>query len=151
MAAVIIRQKDVKRLGKELLNEMFDFLSDLYILTEFEEMKEVRKKFLENLAFNHINTLHRQYKITDEKRQELIDKLNIGKKSFLKKLIGLFYYKKSFQEELLELFNNKENLFKEELIENAMKDDGIDTEGIYYTLAFLKLDMEIYILKQNHF
>ena len=112
MAAVIIRQKDVKRLGKELLNEMFDFLSDLYILTEFEEMKEVRKKFLENLAFNHINTLHRQYKITDEKRQELIDKLNIGKKSFLKKLIGLFYYKKSFQEELLELFNNKKIYFK---------------------------------------
>ena len=87
-------------------------------------MKEVRKEFLKNLAFNHINTLHRQYKITDEKRQELIDKLNIGKKSFLKKLIGLFYYKKSFQEELLELFNNKENLFKEELIENAISRVG---------------------------
>ena len=85
MAAVIIRQKDLKRLGKELLNEMFDFLHDEYILTKFKEMKEVQEKFLEKLAFNHINTLHRQYIITKEKREELakpfLDRLfNIGKK-----------------------------------------------------------------------
>ena len=43
MAAVIIRQKDAKRLGKELINEMFDFLHDEYILTEFEYMKEVQR------------------------------------------------------------------------------------------------------------
>ena len=45
MAAVIIRKKDVKRLGKELLKEMFKFLHDEYILTEFKEMKEVKKNF----------------------------------------------------------------------------------------------------------
>ena len=28
MAAVIIRKKDVERLGKNLLNEMFDFLHE---------------------------------------------------------------------------------------------------------------------------
>ena len=85
MAAVIIKQKDVKRLGKELLNEMFNFLHDEYILTEFEEMKEVQKEFLEHLMLNHINTLHRKFEITDEKRKELI-KLIIGKKSFLEEL-----------------------------------------------------------------
>ena len=53
MAAVIIKQKDVKRLGKELLNEMFDFLHDEYVLTEFKEMKEVKKEFLNNLILNH--------------------------------------------------------------------------------------------------
>ena len=72
MAAVIIRQKDVKRLARELLNEMFEFLHDEYILSEFKEMKEVQKEFLENLALNHINTLHRQYKITKERREELV-------------------------------------------------------------------------------
>ena len=60
MAAVIIRKKDVKRLGKELLKEMYYFLHNEYILTEFEEMKEVQKKFLENLALNHITILNKE-------------------------------------------------------------------------------------------
>ena len=50
MAAVIIKQKDVKRLASTLLNEIFEFLHNEYILTEFKEMKEVQKEFLENLA-----------------------------------------------------------------------------------------------------
>ena len=115
MAAVIIRQKDLKRLGKELLNEIFDFLNDEYILTEFEDMKEVQEKFLNNLILNHINTLNRRFEITDEKRQQLFE---------------LIKGEKSFPEEM-------------ELKVNSMKDDGIDTEGIYQTLISLKLDMEI--------
>ena len=115
MVAVIIKQKDVKRLGKELLNEMFDFLHDEYILTEFKEMKEVKKEFLNNLILNHINTLHRKFEITEEKRKELFE---------------LITCEKSFPEEM-------------ELKVNSMKDDGIDTEGIYHTLNKLKLDMEI--------
>ena len=43
MAAVIIKQKDVERLGKKVLNEMFNFLHDDYIITEFEETKEVKR------------------------------------------------------------------------------------------------------------
>ena len=115
MAAVIIIKKDLKRLGKELLNEIFDFLNDEYILTEFEDMKEVKEKFLNNLILNHINTLNRRFEITDEKRQELFE---------------LIKGEKSFPEEM-------------ELKVNSMKDDGIDTEGIYQTLISLKLDMEI--------
>ena len=68
MAAVIIRKKDVDRLAKELLKEVFDFLHDEYIITTFEEMKEVQKVFLRNLDLNHIKTLHKQYKITDKKK-----------------------------------------------------------------------------------
>ena len=113
--AAVIKQKDVKRLGKELLNEMFDFLHDEYILTEFKEMKEVKKEFLNNLILNHINTLHRKFEITEEKRKELFE---------------LITCEKSFPEEM-------------ELKVNSMKDDGIDTEGIYHTLDKLKLDMEI--------
>ena len=50
MTAVIIKQKDVERLGKEVLKEMNDFLHDEYILSEFEEMKKEQEKFLKNLA-----------------------------------------------------------------------------------------------------
>ena len=120
MAAVIIRKKDVKRLGKELLKEMFKFLHDEYILTEFKEMKEVKKKFLENLALNHINTLHRQYEITDEKRRELI-------KPFLHTLFNI----------------DKKVEYDPNLVKNAMEEDGIDTEGIYRTLVKLNICMEI--------
>ena len=43
MAAVIIRRKDIVRLGKELLKEMYYLLNDEYILSKFEEMKKVQK------------------------------------------------------------------------------------------------------------
>ena len=53
MAAVIIRKKDVERLGKELVKEMFDFLHDEFLLTKFEEMEVLQKVFLERLVSNY--------------------------------------------------------------------------------------------------
>ena len=130
MAAVIIKQNYVKRLGKELINEMFEFLHDEYILTKFSHMKEKQKEFLKNLAFNHINTLHRQYKITEEKRQVLA---------------------KPFIDELFKIDKNSSDLEKKvrveydtNLVKDAMEDNGIDTEGIYHTLLTLNLSKEIY-------
>ena len=111
MAAVIINQKDVKRIGKELLKEMFGFLHDEYIITEFKEMKEVQKVFLKKLVFNHINTLHREFIITEEKRQELA-------KPFLDTLFN----------------TNQKVEYDPQLVKDAMEDGGIDTEGIYHTL-----------------
>ena len=129
MAAVIIRQKDVKRLASTLLKEMFSFLHDEYILTKFKEMKEVQKEFLENLCVNHINTLHRHHKITKEKREVLIS---------------------PFIDDLLKINENSSDLVKKcrveydsKLVKSSMEDEGIDTEGIYQTLNNLKLDMEI--------
>ena len=129
MAAVIIRQKDVKRLARELLNEMFEFLHDEYILSEFKEMKEVQKEFLENLALNHINTLHRQYKITKERREELV-------KPFIDKLLKI-------DENSSDLEKNIKVEYVSKLVKSAMEDGGIDTEGIYQSLNNLKLYMEI--------
>ena len=129
MAAVIIKQKDVERLGKELLNEMFKFLHDEYILTEFEEMKEVQKEFLEKLALNHINTLFRQYKITEEKREVLV-------KPFIDKEFKI-------DENITDLEKKFKVEYTSELVKSAMEDEGIDTKGIYQTLHKLKLDMEI--------
>ena len=129
MAAVIIRQKDVKRLARELLNEMFEILYDEYILAAFKEMKEVQKEFLENLALNHIDTLHRQFKITEEKREVLV-------KPFIVDLMKI-------SENSTELEKKCNFEYVSKLVENAMKDGGIDTEGIYQTLINLKIDSEI--------
>ena len=128
MAAVIIRKKDVDRIGKELLKEMFEFLHDEYILTEFKEMKEVQKEFLENLALNHINTLSRQYKITKERREVLI-------KPFIDDLFKIDENSSDLEKKKLE--------YDSKLVKSAMEDEGIDTEGIYQTFNKLKLDMEI--------
>ena len=85
MAAVIIRKKDVDRLAQKVLKEVFDFLHDEYILTNFEEMKSVQEKFLRNIVlhnFRYLNMktiskrgrLQIQYEPFDENKFE--DKLN---------------------------------------------------------------------------
>ena len=85
MTAVILREKDVERLGKELLEEMFDFLHDEYILSNFQEMKKEQKKFIKNIALNHINTLKRKkFENTKEKRKELINLMNNNNLDFVK-------------------------------------------------------------------
>ena len=129
MAAVIIRKKDVERIGKEVVNEKFKFLHDEYILTEFKEMQDVQKEFLENLALNHIETLHREHKITEEKREQLV-------RPFLDDILKI-------DEDSSDLEKNIKDSSISILVKNAMKDGGIDTEGIYHTLNKLKLDMEL--------
>ena len=108
---------------------MFEFLHDEYILSEFKEMKEIQKEFLENLALNHIDTLHRQFKITEEKREVLV-------KPFIVDLMKI-------SENSTELEKKCNFEYVSKLVENAMKDGGIDTEGIYQTLINLKIDSEI--------
>ena len=98
---------------------MNDFLHDEYILNKFEEMKIVKEIFIYNLIKNHINTLHRRFSIDDEKRKELLNK---------------FFDKK---------IKEKKSPKEIKLIEDAMKDDGLDTEGIYHALLPLTLNKEI--------
>ena len=114
MAAVIIRKKDVERLGKELVKEVFDFLHDEYILSNFEEMKEDQIKFLRNLIlfqfrnFN-LNTIQRgnswsiKYEEFDENK---------------------------FEEEL-------------KCVKEQIKNGSINTSVIFQTLNNLDLDDEI--------
>ena len=53
MAAVIIRKKDIVRLGTELLEEMFLLLHNEFMLTQFEELKVLQKVFMNKLkSFN---------------------------------------------------------------------------------------------------
>ena len=73
MAAVIIRKKDVERIGKEVLNEMFNFLHKEYILTEFKEMQDVQKEFLINLRIAFYNTLNRKHILTNEQKNDVFN------------------------------------------------------------------------------
>ena len=111
MKAVILIKKDVEKLGKNLLEEMFNFLHDEYILENFQEMKKEQEKFLKNIALNHINTLKRKkFENTEEKRKELINLMNMDNLEFVK---------------------------------DAMKNGGMDMEGIYQVMNEIELDMEI--------
>ena len=54
MAAVIIRKVDVKRIGKELIKEVYDFLHDEFIISEFEDMKILQEKFLKDIVYKRL-------------------------------------------------------------------------------------------------
>ena len=114
MDEVVIKKKDVDRLAKELLKEIFDFFNDEYIINNFEEMKIEQPKFLNNLVCNHI--------ISSNKKGE--------KNELHKQFLESFFNKKEFE-------------YTSKLVDEAMKDDGIDTSGIYQTLIDLNLDEEI--------
>ena len=114
MAAVIIRKKDVERLGKELVKKVFDFLHDEYILSNFEEMKEVQKKFLKNLVLNYF----KYFNITQ------IQRGNSWSIKYEK------FDENKFEEEL-------------KCVKDEIKNGSLNTFVIFKTLNDLDLDMEI--------
>ena len=111
MDEIVIKKEDVDRLAKELLKEIFDFFNYEYIINNFEEMKIEKPKFLNNLVFNHI--------IYSNKKGE--------KNELHKPFLESFFNKKEFE-------------YTSKLVDEAMKDDGIDTERIYLTLNNLYLE-----------
>ena len=58
MAAVIIKKSSVEKLGRELIKEVYDFLHDDYIITNFEEMKVEQKRFEKDLAYKRFRELN---------------------------------------------------------------------------------------------
>ena len=114
MAAVIIRSKDVKRLAKELVKEVFDFLHDEYILTTFPEMEVVKEKFLRDLVLKKF----RYFNVTKISKPNEIE----------------FKYEK-FDESK---FDKELKRVKEEI-----KNGTLNTEVIFNTLLNLNLEMEI--------
>ena len=114
MDEVVIKKKDVDRLAKKILKNIFDFFHNEYIINNFEKMKLEKQKFLNNLAYSHILYLNKKGEINELHKQFL----------------------ESF-------FNKKEFEYTSKLVDEAMKDDGIDTSGIYFTLNDLDLEEEI--------
>ena len=50
MAAVIIRKKDLERLGRKVVKEVYKFLHDEYILNNFSEMKLEKQRLEKDLV-----------------------------------------------------------------------------------------------------
>ena len=134
MDEVVIKKKDIDRLAKVLLKEVFDFFHDEYIINNFKEIMTQKPKFLTNLVSNHIGTLLRQSKITEEQRKELV-------KPLLNKIID-------------GKFISRDEEYFSKVLKDAMKDDGIDTEGIYHTinnlfLDIMEIDGDLYFKKES--
>ena len=114
MAAVIIRSKDVKRLAKELVKEIFDFLHDEYFLTTFPEMEVVKEKFLRDLVLKKF----RYFNVT--------------------KIIKPNEFEFKYEEFDESKFDEELKRVKEEI-----KNGTLNTEVIFNTLLNLNLEMEI--------
>ena len=98
MTAVIITKKNLNRLAKSLLKEVYDFLHDEYILSTFEEMKKEQKRFLKNLDLNFISNLDFvKDEINTERIYEVMSKLKLDKEIDE----DLYFKKKAF----LDIFN----------------------------------------------
>ena len=113
MAAVIIRKKDVERLGKEVLKEVYEFLHDDYIVNTFEEMKEDQKKFLKYLVLTGFR-----------------DNKSLKTKVENDKLVFEIIDENKFEEDVKSLKSRVEN-------------GSLTTEEIYDILVDIKLDDEI--------
>ena len=127
MSSVIISEKDLKRLGQELLKEVYEFLHDDYIISTFEEMLKEKEKFLRNLIFkNSFDKFSVDSSLNES--EDNIDKL-ISKKS--KDDTGKLISKVS-------TFKDKLKILKYKI------DKGLfDCDEIYYALDNLYLDFEI--------
>lgn len=82
MSAVIIREKDLKRLGKELVKELYDFFNDDYIYNSFPKMREEREKFLNNFTksyLSHFNYTIVQKETSWSKKYEPVDENKFSK------------------------------------------------------------------------
>ena len=113
MAAVIIRKKDVERLGRKLMKEVYKFLHDEYILS-FEEMKLEKEKLKKNLVvFNF-----KSFNFTT------VQKGNSW----------------SIKYEDFDKSKHEEELKK---IEDKIENESLDINLIFKVLNSLNLDMEI--------
>ena len=130
MAAVIIRKKDVESLGKKVLKEVYNFLHDEYILSNFEEMKAVQKKFLRNLVlykFSYFNvtkikkenSLEIKYEDFNENKFE--DELKCVKEEIINGTLNTFVIFKTLNDLDLDVEINEDLYFKKNAFLNIFK------------------------------
>ena len=114
MAAVIIRKKDVERLGRKLMKEVYKFLHDDYILNNFSEMKLEKQRLEKDLVlfkFKSVNYTIVQKEISWSIKYEDFDK-------------------SKHEKEL-------------KIIEDEIENERLDFRLVFKVLNRLKLDNEI--------
>ena len=122
MSSVIIKKKDLERLGKKLMKEFYDIIHDDYFLKEFDEVKLKRKYYDKNLTKEFLSFyLHKE-----------------------KKIENLYFDNKRY-EDLVEM--KTEDLL--EKIEVQIKDETLDYKIIYNFLD--QMDRELKIDKDIDF
>ena len=114
MAAVINRKKDVERLGRKLMKEVYDFLHDEYILNNFSEMKLEKQRLEKDLVLFKFESVN----------YTIIQKENSWS-------INYEDFDKSKHEEELKI------------IENEIENEILDIRLVFKALDRLKLDNEI--------
>ena len=114
MAAVIIRKKDVERLGRKLMKEVYKFLHDDYILNNFSEMNLEKQRLEKDLVlfkFKSVNYTIVQKEISWSIKYEDFDK-------------------SKHEKEL-------------KIIEDEIENERLDFRLVFKVLNRLKLDNEI--------
>ena len=113
MAAVIILKKDLERLGRKLMKEVYKFLHDEYILS-FEEMKLEKGNLEKNLVIFNFQSVN----------YSTVQKGNSWSLTY----------------EDFDKSKHEEELKK---IEDQIENESLDINLIFKNLNNLKLDMEI--------
>lgn len=78
MAAVIIFRKDVERLGKRVLKDVYNFLHDYYIVTDYNKMKEEQEKLDYRLLLKEVK-INKKFKnyfdLDEESKKEMEEEI----------------------------------------------------------------------------
>lgn len=113
MTAVIIDKRDVDIIAKELLKEIFDYFNNEEAIEDYREkerLEKTRKDFFHNICLNYIFHL----RIKNNFKCERIDR----------KIVYKIILKESYD---LNILNE------------AMKDNAIDTKCIYNIVKYIKV------------
>ena len=114
MAAVIIRKKDVERLGRKLMKEVYEFLHNEYILNNFSEMKLEKQRLEKDLVLFKFESVN--YTIVQKENSWSIKYEDFDKSKHEKEL---------------------------KIIEDEIENERLDIRLVFKVLNRLKLDNEI--------
>ena len=114
MAAVIIRKKDLERLGRKVVKEVYKFLHDEYILNNFSEMKLEKQRLEKDLVLFKFQSVN--YTIVQKENSWSINYEDFDKSKH--------------EEEL-------------KIIEDEIENERLDIRLVFKVLNRLKLDNEI--------
>ena len=128
MAAVIVKKKDVERLGKKLMKEVYEFLHDEYILNNFSEMKLEKQRLEKDLVLFKFESVN--YTIVQKENSCSIKYEDFDKSKHEKEL-------KIIEDEIENERLDIRLVFK---VLNRLKlDNEIDEDLFHKTLAFLNI------------
>ena len=128
MAAVIIRKKDLERLGRKVMKEVYKFLHDKYILNNFSEMKLEKQRLEKDLVLFKFQSVN--YTITQKENSWSINYEDFDKSKYEDEL-------KNIEDEIENERLDIRIVFK--VLNRLNLDNEIDEDLFDKTLAFLNI------------